>query len=105
MYLDSSKGFVFVKILYSLLSFREGEMLDDLTYSSSNVGLQQGGLGLQDSSEIVPAAYASSMIAFSQSPTGKELQVTNMVLLAAVVLDDIGIDLLHLTQRRSCIGC
>ncbi len=27
------------KILYSLLSFREGEMLDDLTYSSSNVGL------------------------------------------------------------------
>ncbi len=77
------------KILYSLLSFREGEMLDDLTYSSSNVGLQQGGLGLHDSSEIVPAAYASSMIAFSQSPTGKELQVTNMVLLASEGGDEI----------------
>ena len=56
-------------ILRSLLGFGDYDNLDDVTYSTCNLPIAMGGLGLHDFSDLSRAAHISSMIAFAQSDT------------------------------------
>jgi hypothetical protein len=79
---DLQKSFELLKkkILYSLLCFRPDEELDNIIYNSCNFPIQKGGLGLHDTNEVARSAFVSSMIAFSQSPTGQDLRVSDQIL-------------------------